>query len=433
MKPSRSKTIRGESGMSLTVYPWDHPVTGKTCWRFAWRETPSSPWRYTTASSKAKAEAKAAERIEEMEGGGLIWTALPAARRQFLSEIHKHVPQNPDAESTILDYLLSRKKSDDIGAAVSRFLSGKVSAAGEESPYIATVRNNLETMAAHFAGKSVADIQLPELAAWLDQRAEGRGWKLKSDVRGYLVEFWRWCQIEGLAGREPVTVAARLPRIGKEEMERRVLTPEELQTLLANVGVEWRAWVVLGAFAGMRPEEIVPHPNKKKRAKRGLLCEEIDWDFNVIRLPACVSKVDYPRNIPISAALKAGLKWAGIRPGMTGPVVLRNPSREQELARLGKVVFETGWPKDALRHSYGSYRNAIVRSLEQVSQEMGTSVSMLQRHYHNPKAEAEGEKWFAVRFPLEKMFRFCSDGIEVNVEELENQKPKKARRIKKRA
>jgi len=428
---ARSKTIKGRTGMSLTIYPWTHTASGKTRWRFAWRENPFAPWRYTTAATKAKAELSAAERLEELESGGLIWSALPETRQHFLTKIHASV--SPDEESMVLDYLQSRAASCMVGEAVARFIAGKVSAAGELTPYLRQVKRFLEHFSKAFAEKSLTDIHLPTLAEWLDNRTEGKGWKIKKDSRAYLVEFWKWCQREGIAGRDPVTVAERLPNIATGTQERRVLTVAELQSILDKVGDKWRAWVVLGAFAGMRPQEIVPHRNKKIN-KRGLHCEEIDFDFGVIRLPACVAKGGKrPRIIPLNDALKAGLEWAGIRPGMTGPVVLRNPSREQELARLGKVVFKTGWPKDALRHSYGSYRNAIVRSLEQVSQEMGTSVSMLQRHYHNPKAEAEGEKWFAVRFPLEKMFRFCSDGIEVNVEELENQKPKKARRIKKRA
>jgi predicted urease superfamily metal-dependent hydrolase len=65
--------------------------------------------------------------------------------------------------------------------------------------------------------------------------------------------------------------------------------------------------------------------------------------------------------------------------------------------RLGREVFKTGWPQDALRHSYGSYRNAMIRALPQVAEEMGTSENMLKKHYHNPKTKEEGEAWFGLR------------------------------------
>jgi len=37
---------------------------------------------------------------------------------------------------------------------------------------------------------------------------------------------------------------------------------------------------------------------------------------------------------------------------------------------------------------------AILRDLGRVAEEMGTSVQMLHRHYHNPRAEDEGAAWF---------------------------------------
>jgi integrase len=423
MSAKRSKVIKGEKGMRLTVYPWEHPATGAARWRFAWRD--GAAWRYSTYKTKAEAEEGAALRLAEIEGGGLVWSGLTDERRAFLSRVHAAVPAGD--EETVLAYLSSRGKSGEIGEAVKRFMAGKESAAGELSPYLGTVNGILDAMAKHFQGRTVADIHQGELAAWWETRTEGRGWKLRRDVRGYLVMFWRWCLREGIAGREPVTVAERLPLVASEDMDKRVLTPAELKAILGEVSKECRAWVVLGAFAGMRPEEIAAKKAARK-GKRGLRRQEIDWTFNVIRVPACVSKVRRARIIPMSDALKAGLEWAGIRSGQTGSVCGEYPAAE--IQRLGLKLFKTGWPKDALRHSYGSYRNAIVRSLEQVAEEMGTSVAMLHRHYHNPKAEAEGVEWFAVRPATDPI---CSDGIEVNVAERENLSSEKRRKTKESA
>jgi integrase len=424
MSAKRSKVVKGKKGLRLTVYPWTHPATGAVRWRFAWKD--GNAWRYSTYKTKAAAEDGAAIRLEEIEEGGLVWSGLTAGRRAFLAGVHAAVTVGD--EEIVLAYLSSRGNSGEIGAAVNRFIAGKMSAAGELSPYLGTVKGILDAMAEHFQGRSVADIHQGELQAWWDKRTEGRGWKLRRDVRGYLVMFWRWSLREGIAGREPVTVADRLPMVASEDMERRVLTVAELGALLGAVADGWRAWVVLGAFGGLRPEEIAPGAAKRK-GKRGLLREEIDWRFGVIRLPACVSKVNRPRNIPMSDALQAGLEWAGIRDGQQGSVCETNPSVAGELNRLGKEVFVNGWPKDALRHSYGSYRNALVRSLEQVAEEMGTSVAMLHRHYHNPKAEAEGVEWFAVR---PATVPICSDGIEVDISEsgeVRTIKPLKSKRF----
>jgi hypothetical protein len=78
----------------------------------------------------------------------------------------------------------------------------------------------------------------------------------------------------------------------------------------------------------------------KRKGKRGLRFEEIDRQFRAIRLPAEVSKLDRPRVVPMCEALEAGLRWAGILRGMTGPVVLRNPADAKELARIGELLFD---------------------------------------------------------------------------------------------
>jgi hypothetical protein len=82
---------------------------------------------------------------------------------------------------------------------------------------------------------------------------------------------------------------------------------------------------------------------------------------------------------------------------MVGAVCGVNPTEAGETLRLGKVVFKDGWPQDALRHSYGSMRNAVLRNLPQVAEEMGTSETMLRRHYHNPRTSEEGAEWFGLR------------------------------------
>jgi integrase len=250
-----------------------------------WRTRQSDPWKYITKAKKADAIAAAENKLDEIETGGLIWSALPAARRRFLEAIHRDARHEDEA-------------------AVLAFLA-----------------------------------------------------------------------------------AAILP--------------------------QYRSGIVLQAFCGFRPEEIAPLKRKgTKKSKRGIRREEIDWQYNVIRVPGEVSKTSFPRNVPLLPAAREWLEWAGVHPGHTGPVCDENPVESGETARLGHEVFKTGWPQDALRHSYGSYRNAMIRSLTQVAEEMGTSETMMKQHYHNPKTKEEGEAWFGLH-PSD-LIRPKSDEIEVS-------------------
>ena len=83
----------------------------------------------------------------------------------------------------------------------------------------------------------------------------------------------------------------------------------------AAVSEDFRPWLILGCFAGLRPEEIAPKA-KSKSTKRGLRCEEIDWRFGVIRVAPEVSKVGLTRVVPLNDTCRDGLLWAGIEDRM---------------------------------------------------------------------------------------------------------------------
>jgi integrase len=407
-KDNRKSFKVSKGNNHVTVYPY------RNGWRFAWRARSSDPWKYITRKTKAGATAAAENKLDEIETGGLIWSALPAARRRFLETIHRDTRQ--EDEAALLAFIAARQKSAEVGACVARFLAWKVDSKGEETRNLGNVRRNLEPMAIHFAGKSVTDITSEELEKWWKTRCGHLQPKTRNEIRGSLVSFWNWCSKAGLYPKEITHPADLLPRLEVQKYERRVLTPEEFKAVAAAILPQFRASIVLQAFCGFRPEEVAP-PKKKgmsKKSKRGIRREEIDWQSNVIRVPGEVTKTGFPRNVPLLPAAREWLEWAGVRPGQTGPVCDENPVEAGETARLGRVVFKTGWPQDALRHSYGSYRNAIVRSLPQVAEEMGTSESMMKKHYHNPKTREDGEAWFGIL--TENLIRQKSDEIEVSAQ-----------------
>lgn len=389
------RVSRGNS--SVQVYRWTNPGTGKRAWRFAYQE--AGKWRYITRANR-DAIVAAAERVLGQQSEGFLWEALSPARKRFLEEVHR-LARGSD-ETPVLGFLQARQKSNDLESSVARFMEFKEIEAGELTPYLRSVESVLEGLVTAFPGRSVSDIQTPELAAWWTKRSEGISDKRKRDIRTALVTFWNWAKREGIAGNDATTAAERLPTIRLQDGNKAIIEPVKFMELAQHVDPQDRAAVVLGYFCGLRPEEAAPPAaaSARKKTKRGLYAEEIDWDFKVIRLPKVVSKVGQTRIVPLSEAALAWLEWAGVREGRTGPICPRNLSEADETKRLGKLVFGGTWPKDALRHSYGSYRNAQIRSLDKVAEEMGTSVAMLHASYHNPRATGEGEEWAALRPPV---------------------------------
>ena len=54
------------------------------------------------------------------------------------------------------------------------------------------------------------------------------------------------------------------------------------------------------------------------------------------------------------------------------------------------------WPRNVLRHSFISYRIAVVKSADQVALEAGNSPAIIFRHYRELTTEEVANEWFAI-------------------------------------
>ncbi len=54
------------------------------------------------------------------------------------------------------------------------------------------------------------------------------------------------------------------------------------------------------------------------------------------------------------------------------------------------------WPRDLLRHSFGTYYRARVGSLSRTADQMGNSVAVCNKHYSRPVLQAEGVAYFNI-------------------------------------
>jgi hypothetical protein len=54
------------------------------------------------------------------------------------------------------------------------------------------------------------------------------------------------------------------------------------------------------------------------------------------------------------------------------------------------------WPHNALRHSYISYRIAVVQSAAQVALEAGNSPTIIFKHYRELVTKESADLWFSI-------------------------------------
>lgn len=360
--------------VSITVFPWS-PGGGRQYWKF--RHGKKHIVRNTL--EKAKAEAK---RIAED-------TYLGAARLGGLSNaqtraIRRMLEIDPNL-SLVDDFIAWHSKvrpKKQCREAVAEFLAAKTASAGNS-------RLNVETLAKHLAvlpNALLCDItpaSLPLLTGAPRTRANRRAaW----------ITFFLWALEQEYLPRGEKTAPERLERPIITRGIPTTYTPAELRKLLANVRPAYLPWLVLAAFAGIRTEEICPQHGSEKSP---LDWSDFQWERGLIILRPETAKTGHRRVIPINDAIRAWLpeKASGRVGPMTHPAKASTHGAQAETTRLGDLI--GGWKRNALRHSFISYRAAQV-GLAKTASEAGNSESEARRSYNDAKGEDEANLWFSV-------------------------------------
>jgi integrase/recombinase XerD len=175
-----------------------------------------------------------------------------------------------------------------------------------------------------------------------------------------------------------------------------ILTVEQMRALLDHKWPDWfRAWIVAGAFAGMRTREIfaVTHG-------------AIDWDYDEIvmrRQDVKQGEAARPRSATIYEPLKRHMpQGKADNPLVDGwskkrwkPVILEACKLigvEPTPNAKGKLSLK--WPKNCLRHSFASYHLAHFKDTVLSAFLMGTSPRLLYETYANQVSRRDAAKWW---------------------------------------
>ena len=225
---------------------------------------------------------------------------------------------------------------------------------GLSAGHIASVGSAMRGMLKRF---SPEECDLPsgqEITAWLDEKYQSSTTK-NSNLKITSVEFWK----------EPAS-------------EVQIYSPEDLQLIVSKVPRSAIPFVAIGAFAGLRAAEVM----------------RLDWaDINLergfITVAASKAKTAARRLVPIQENLKAWLKPYA-QP--SGPVVLLCEDRINQFLRA------PGLPRkrNALRHSYTSYRLAVINDTPKVALECGNSPTMIFKHYRELVEPEAAKAWFEI-------------------------------------
>ena len=249
-------------------------------------------------------------------------------------------------------------------------------------------RSRLHRFADDFQGR-IDHITAAEMDRWLNEKKIST--RTKNNYRGAIQQLFRFAQSRRYLSRDERLATDDIPELRVKEGAIEIYTPHQLALLLAQSPTNLISFFALGAFAGLRTQEIMR-----------VEWSDIRFTQDVIEVAAAKAKTASRRLVPICAALH---EWLEPLKKASGHVMDFRSYTPFERARVRfcdsgiqvrdrRVKFE--WKTNALRHSYATYRLADVRDAARVALEMGNSPSMLFRNYRELVTEQQAHEWFAL-------------------------------------
>lgn len=357
-------------------------------WRFTYKDR-LGRWKYVTHRRKDKAIEEAREKARELHNGSVEIGALPPDRaelvRRFLELDITHAELDAWLESR-------KRQAISVPAAVAEFLEAKKLNRGLSFRNVRTLSGDLNNLSDHLGDANMASVTVSALEGWL-ATYNGVSPRRRKNLRGSSVTFFRWARKRGYLP-DATTAAEKLdsPIVSRKIPE--TWSADEMTNFLRACTREYLPWLVLAGFAGVRQEELIIDP---RSTKSPLDWSDFHWGRKIIIVRPETSKVGERRIVPILPVVRA---WLYRMRKKAGPVCPSDPpykARDAKRPSLTSILGESvgGWRNNALRHSFISYRAAVV-GLAQTAMEAGNSEAEARRSYNAAKGKDEAAEWFGL-------------------------------------
>ncbi|MBN9689736.1 MAG: hypothetical protein J0M24_05815 [Verrucomicrobia bacterium] len=277
----------------------------------------------------------------------------------------------------------TKPKADPIRVSdlVAAFLHAKEGRTRSGRPASDAYRRDLEWRLSRFVETfqmDISDVSPRQIEDWIEKVAPGpvNAWNMVRLLR----TLFRWAQKRGHLPSGPLPTDSLDIHKPVSTEAPGILTPAQLKTLLASLTPSMVPYGALAAFAGLRQAEI-----------QRLDWSEISFDRGHIEVTAAKAKTAGRRLVPLLPVLRTWLEPYRA----TGPVCdLSNVAKP--LLKAAKAA-GIAWKRNALRHSYISYRVAALQDVSRVALEAGNSPAMIFKHYRELVTPETAAAWFDVQ------------------------------------
>ena len=305
------------------------------------------------------------------------YTLLDAARliAEAHSKLEPHSVRIDDAINEQAAAIERRKRSISVNHLVDEFITNR-RAKGRSDIYIRDLTNRLRRFKEVMGDRIIAEITSADVDHWI--QSLNLAAQSQNNFRAVLSAMWTFAVRRGYASANIIQFVDKTSVV-RDHIP--TFSVEQLTSMLAAAPPNYLPVLVIGAFGGLRPEEI----NK-------LRWEDLDFDERTIRVNASAAKTRKKRFAEISDNLAA---WLEPYAGRTGPVA---PPNLQKLRRVTmKAAKIEKWPQDVLRHSFASAHYAFHRDPARTAVIMGhRDQNMLLTHYRDLMKPSDAARYWKI-------------------------------------
>lgn len=198
-----------------------------------------------------------------------------------------------------------------------------------------------------------------------------------------LITFFNYCVKMGYISRNPAKFII-LPALKRPAPK--AYTPDDIIAALKlfEPGSVHRLYICIAAFAGIRPAEI-----------GRLKWLDIDLEERVIRLSSLATKMSSRRTVHVQDNL---YEWLHEWREYFGADKLIVPEVDRVQWLFLKKFKQSGHKviHDGLRHSFGSYLQALTDDCDLVTEQMGHTLPVFKSHYMDLVSKEDAQRYFAI-------------------------------------
>ena len=342
---------------------------------------------------ETKEAAESAEQVKSVEVQRLGWKALgidDRLRLEALDAKEKLEPFGVSLTQVVAEYIRRRGSATVTVDQVAELFLASREKKKRSQKHLDSLRRIFNRFGEAFPKARLADITGDEIEAWLEGLCVGP--VTFNTYRTLLHSLFGFAAQKKFCVENPVKAVDSMT-VKADEVG--ILSPDQLKGLLEVSEKDVRATVAIGAFAGIRPEEIAR-----------LTWDEISLERGIITVAGAKSKTAQHRYVKILPCLEA---W--LRPLIDSGSIQKDNFRRRydEARRLAGFALRGNrrcrrpdkdeglvlWPHDALRHSYASYHLAKFQNAPALALELGhQSNALIFSNYRRRVSELEANEYF---------------------------------------